>query len=156
MLLPPLSHRLNVMCIYTRTHTPAQAAASPSFYSATRVESLSSVQSGRKIDFAVHPPKKIEEFVVEERGDFGHVNRRWLAARFQCRGNFREPSLFHRLLKNEKDFFFYRMVASVCTVANVGSCINHNNNNKKEKDIDWRCWRASSCIRSPLNMLRPA
>ena len=73
---PPLSHRLNVMCIYTRTHTPAQAVASPSFYSATRVESLSSVQSGRKIDFAVHPPKKIEEFVVEERGDFGHVNRR--------------------------------------------------------------------------------
>ena len=68
MLLPPLSHRLNVMCIYTRTHTPAQAAASPSFYSATRVESLSSVQSGRKIDFAVHPPKKIEEFVVEKGG----------------------------------------------------------------------------------------
>ena len=72
----PLPPSKRYVYLYAYTHTPAQAAASPSFYSATRVESLSSVQSGRKIDFAVHPPKKIEEFVVEEGGDFGHVNRR--------------------------------------------------------------------------------
>ena len=59
---------LNVCVFYTlHTYIVRVYKFSP-LYAVARVKSLScSVQSGRKIDFAVHPLKKIEFVVVGRR-----------------------------------------------------------------------------------------